>query len=433
VSIPPSTHARLTVTGLDHRTCSDRLREQLFVADEEVPAMLSALAGAGLEEALVLSTCDRVEVLGLEPESGVSEVAVAAALSAPIGLAGADLADSLYRYRGEQAIHHVFRVASALDSQVVGEPQVLGQVKAAHRLAKECGGVGPVIDGVLRGAYEAAKEIRSATRIGEGAVSLATAAIARMRDLHGEFEGRTALLVGPGELGVLIAGQLVGQGLERVIVVDRFRRRAAATAAEIDPDRAEAATGGLDALGEHLAKADIAITALGEGRRLVVSELAERILRARRRRPIFFLDLSIPGEVDPAVHRLDDAYVYDIDDLEHMTRETRAAREAEAHRAEQMVAAAVERFVKSEAGRDAAPDIRRLRDHVQAEVRAALDELGVADADRLAHRVAGRLSHAPSIALRRLAEAGRLDRRTRALIDEFLGLSDDGRSDLTED
>jgi glutamyl-tRNA reductase len=425
----------LVVIGVNHRTCSDDLRQQIYVADEELAGVLSALQSAGAREAMVLSTCDRVEVAAvLQPETA-SDL-VAHALSAPIGLTAAHLLPSLYRHEGVDAVRHLFRVASALDSQMIGEPQVLGQLKAAHRLARDHGASGLVLERVLQAGYEIAKTVRTDTRIGEGAVSLATAAVARIKDLHGDLSGRCGLLIGAGELGVLVAEHLLSAGADRVDVVDRFQRRAAVTAHELGGEFY-----GMEALGTRLTEADVLISALGEGHRLIETDLVEAVLKKRRRRPIFFLDLAIPGDIDPAVHRLDDAYVYDHDDLEYMIRETRAARETESRTAEAMVESAVTRFTRDDAGRDAGADIRKLRSHIHdlvarsvAEVGSGVrtgggrtgtevqDGAGSPDLDMLTHRIATRLAHAPSETLRRLAEDGRLDAANRALIEDVFGM-----------
>jgi glutamyl-tRNA reductase len=428
-----SSYADLVVIGVNHRTCSDDLRQQIYVDDAELADVLSALRDTGAREAMVLSTCDRVEVTALLPPGTATE-RVADALAAPIGLAPAALLPSLYRHEGTDAVRHLFRVASALDSQMIGEPQVLGQLKAAHRLARDHGASGRVLERVLQAGYEIAKTVRTDTRIGEGAVSLATAAVARVKDLHGYLRGRTGLLIGAGDLGVLVAEHLLSAGLDRIDVVDRFRRRALATAQDLG------GTGdSLETLGARLSDADILISALGEGRRLIETDLIEGILKRRRRRPIFLLDLAIPGDIDPAVHRLDDAYVYDHDDLEYMIRETRTARETEARNAEALVEAAVARFTRADAGRDAGADIQKLRAHIHDLVARTLAEVGPGaggrnqeaeagpaagspELDMLAHRIAARLAHAPSETLRRLAEEGRLDAANRALIEDVFGM-----------
>lgn len=414
VASPP-----LQVIGVDHRTCPDGVREKLFVDDAEMPAMVAALKAGGAQEAFVLSTCNRVEVVGRFEDPATAADLVAEELGRPVDLAGPVLHPLLYTHADSDAVRHVFRVASALESQVLGEPQVLGQVRAAHRLCRDLGGTGAVLEDVLRAAYAVAKRVRSETRIGEGPVSLAAAAVARVRDLFGDLAGRSGLLAGTGELGLLIAEHMTAAGMDRLEVLDRFPRRAALAAKEL-----EAHHGGLDDLGAALDRADVVVTTLGEGRYLIGAEMIEAALRRRRRRPIFLLDLSVPGDVEPAVHRLDEAFVYDFGDLEDITRAGMADRAGEAARAEMMVEEAVAAFSRDRSGRDAAPDIAALRAHVEDLVRDVVP----GDED-LVRRVAAKLAHAPSVVLREMAEEGRLDRNTRALVARLFGMPETSAPD----
>ncbi len=414
----------MSVIGVSHRTCPDSLRERLYVDDSEVAAVIGTLRIRGVREAVVLSTCDRVEVAAVFVDGGMAPMTVATALGAPIGLRGEQIAPYLYRHDGGAAIRHVFRVASALDSQVVGEPQVLGQLKAAQRLSQDLGACGPTVDRVLQAAYALAKRVRTETRIGEGAVSIAAAAVARVQDLHGSLAGRSALLIGGDELSVMIARQLRTSGLSDLMVLDRFRRRAATTATELDAHH-----GPIEDLAAELDRADVVISGLGLGRYLITADIMEAVLRRRRRRPVFLLDLAVPGDIEPAVHRLDEAYVYDLGDLERVTMEGRSGREAEAAKAEAMVEEAVVAFDRDLAVRDAGPDIARLRAHLEEQIRDAVG--GGPDADSIARRITGRLLHAPSEALRQRAAAGRLDEETRALIAELFGLDAGTRGDLS--
>ncbi|EDP65548.1 Glutamyl-tRNA reductase [alpha proteobacterium BAL199] len=417
-------NAPISVIGVSHRTCPDSLRERLYVDDSEVAAVIGTLRIRGVREAIVLSTCDRVEVTAVFRDGDLAPMTVATALGGPIGLRGEQLIPYLYRHDGNDAVRHVFRVASALDSQIVGEPQVLGQVKAAQRLSKDLNADGPAIDRILQAAYAIAKRVRTETRIGEGAVSLATAAVARVHDLHGDLDGRTALVIGGDELSLMIARQLRAAGLRDLTVLDLFRKRAAVTAAEL-----EAHHGSLDDLAAALDRADVVIAGLGIGRYLITAEMMQAVLRRRRRRPVFLLDLAVPGDIEPAVHRLDEAYVYDVADLERVTHEGRAGREAEAAKAEALVESAVVGFDHLLSVRDAGPDIARLRAHVEAQALAAAGD--GPEAAAIARRIAGRLLHAPSEALRHRAAAGQLDDDVWALINEVFGMDGGPKGDDT--
>lgn len=418
----PAAAPPVSVIGVSHRTCPDSLRERLYVDDSEVAAVIGTLRIRGVREALVLSTCDRVEVIAVFQDGPMATMSVATALGAPVGLRGEELVPYLYRHDAGDAVRHLFRVVSALDSQVVGEPQVLGQVKAAQRLSQDLGAWGTTLDRILQAAYAVAKRVRTETRIGEGAVSLATAAVARVQELHGDLAGRSGLLIGGDELSVMIARQLREAGLHDLTVLDRFRRRAAVTAAEL-----EAHYGPLEDLAGTLDTADVVITGHGSGRYLITAETMEAVLRRRRRRPVFLLDMAVPGDVEPAVHRLDEAYVYDLGDLERVTHEGRAGREAEAAKATALVEQALLAFDQDLAVRDAGPDIARLRTHLEEQIRAGAGN--GPEAEALARRIAGRLLHAPSEAMRRWAAAGRLDDETRSLIAELFGLDRAGGGD----
>lgn len=412
----------ISVIGVNHRTCPDSLRERLYVDDSEVAAVIGTLRIRGVREALVLSTCDRVEVTAVFRDGELAPMTVATALGGPIGLRGEALMPYLYRHDGADAVRHLFRVASALDSQIVGEPQVLGQLKAAQRLARDLGTAGPTLDRILEAAYAIAKRVRTETRIGEGAVSLATAAVARIQDLHGALGNRCALLIGGDELSLMIARHLRTVGLRDLTVLDQFRRRAAVTASEL-----EAHHGPLDDLAGALDRADVVISGLGAGRYLITAAMMEAVLRRRRRRPVFLLDLAVPGDIEPAVHRLDEAFVYDLGDLERVTHEGRTGREAEAAKAEALVEDAVVGFAHRRSVQDAGPDIARLRAHVEAQIVAAAGE--GPESEAVARRIAGRLLHAPSQALRRRAAEGRLDDDAWALINELFGLDGPEKGD----
>lgn len=413
----------IVLIGVHHHSCPDALREQLFVDDAETAAALGRLRERGAAEAMILSTCDRVAVAGVFVDDSGSDLdAVAAALGEPVGLTRADLAPYLVRQEGADAVRQLFRIASGLDSQIIGEPQILGQIKAAQQLARDHGALGPALDRVLQATSAAARRVRSETRIGEGAVSLASAAVARVRDLHGDLGRRSGLLVGTGELGLLVARHLVDNGLSDLTVLDRFKRRAAAAAADLDAHH-----GPLESLGAQLDRADVVVATIGEGHYLITADAMHEVLRRRRQRPVFLLDLAVPADVEPAVHRLDAAFVYDTADLERLSHQGRAERMSEAAKGEAIVAEALSAFVRDGAGRTAVPDLTRLRAHVHTQVRAALGD--GPDADMLARRIAGRLLHGPSETLRRWAEEGSLDSGRRALIAELFGLPADGEGD----
>ncbi|WP_420403669.1 glutamyl-tRNA reductase [Nisaea sp.] len=415
---------RFAVVGVNHRTCPDAIREQLFVADEELPVVLRSLRVFGVEEAMPLSTCDRVEVAGVFPNPEEARSVIAKILCAPVGLDPALLEPLLYRHVGGDAVAHLFRVAASLDSQVIGEPQILGQMRAGHRLARSLKSSGPLIDATMSAAFEAARQVRRETRIAEGPVSIAAAALAVARDVHGALERTRSLLLGSGELGLILAGQLHDGHGTPVTVIDRIDRRAQATAKLLEAHHRP-----FGELSAALTDADIVIAAAGEGRTVLSAEMVENALQKRRYRPMFLVDLSVPPDIDPAVNRIDEAFLFDLEDLERTATEGKNARRAEADRARALVDAAVARFLSAQSGRTAAPAIVRLREHLEA-MRAALHEdqpnLTAEDATRLLLK---RILHAPSEHLRRLAATETLDDRTIAILVELFGLDEEQGED----
>ncbi|MBL8832068.1 MAG: glutamyl-tRNA reductase, partial [Rhodospirillales bacterium] len=284
----PEIPARLGVVGANHRSSSAATRDALFVPDGEARGFLSGLRRAGLSQALLISTCDRVEVQFAAADMDAARAAVRDAFA---GRLGRDPAGEIYAHEGDAALRHVFAVASSLDSQVVGEPQVLGQVKAAHALAREMGLTGPELDAALERAYAAAKRVRSETAIGERPVSLAAAAAAVARDVHGEPSRCSALLVGLGEMGELLVEHFRRAGLRQIAVTAPSAARAADLARRLEAHAVPFAE-----LPAAVARADLVVTALGTGRPAIDPQTALSALRARRQRPILFLDLGVPDD-----------------------------------------------------------------------------------------------------------------------------------------
>jgi glutamyl-tRNA reductase len=297
---------------------------------------------------------------------------------------------------GEAAEDYVFAVAAALDSQIVGEPQVLGQLKAAHRLAQDLGHADAGLASVLDAAYGAAKRVRTETRIAEGPVSMATACARLCRDLHGGLARTSALAIGTGDMMALLVEQLRASGLTDVVCVAGRRRRAEAMA-----QRLSGHVGDIDDLPRHLAGADIVVAGQGDGRYVVTRETAEQALKARRRKPIFFADAAVPRDVEPRVETLDGAFVYDLDDLERVAAESRAGRQAEVERARAILAEEIARYRSGQAERRGASAVTRLRRRFETAREQALAETG--DATRATELVINRLLHAPSERLRRIA------------------------------
>jgi len=401
MSEPPDTPA-LFVVGANHRSSSAMLRDLMFVDDRAVPAFLRRLEAGGIGQAVVLSTCDRVEIQGAHGDPRAVADVIANALAEHAELPQDEIAAGLYTLTGADAVRHIFAVASSLDSQVVGEPQVLGQVKAGHRLARDNGMTGPELEAALQAAYGTAKRVRAETAIAEGPVSMAAAAVQVARDVHGDLSRCAALLAGDGDMGELLAQQLLSAGLSQLTVTAPSSARAQAAAGRLDCHVIA-----FEDLAPSLADAEIVLAAVGGRQYVITAAMIESALKRRRQRPMYLVDAAVPGDVEPAVDRIDDAFVYDLDDLERLAMLARAGREQAAADAWKIVGAEVEAFERARGGRRAVPAIVALRDHFEAARREVLEDQGGAEAEEVTRRLVNRLLHAPSLALRQLAAEDR--------------------------
>ncbi len=382
----------LLVIGIHHRSTPADWGDRFAWVEAELDASLDELKAKGSHDALLLATCDRIEL--------ISEDAASAALFAPLvarrlGVAESAVAAASYRHEGAAALKHLFAVASALDSQVIGEPQVLGQLRAAHRAASEQGMVGASLELALDAAYAVARRIRRETRVAQGPVSLAAAALALARNIHGDLAPLAALLIGPSEMGELMAEQFRRAGLARFVVCG-------------PPERAEAAARELGCnlvpladLESAVAAADIVIAALGSGRAILTGSLVAAALKKRRLRPIFVIDTGMPADAEPAINDLDGAFLYDLVDLERAALAGRKERETAAQAAWAIVDAELAAHRARQAARRAVPAVVALRAHVERLRDEAL--AGGGDAQEITRRLVNRLLHDPSEALRQLA------------------------------
>jgi glutamyl-tRNA reductase len=406
---------RPLVVGANHRSSSAATREALFVAESAVPGFLDRLRAAGLAQALVMSTCDRVEVQAAHGDPAEAARAIIRALAEASGIEAGALARELYVLTDADAVRHVFRVAAALDSQVVGESNVAGQLKDSHRMAQERGMTGSELESVLQAAYAASKRVRSETSIGEGAVSTAAAAVEIAREVHGDLARCAALLIGGGEMGSLIAERLRASGLGRLTVTARSAGRAEMLARQWSCHHAPFA--GLDAA---LAEADIVIAAQAAGGTLVRADAVRAALAKRRHKPVYLIDAAVPADIEIAAGQLDGAFLYHVDDLEDLALRGLAGRDRAAEEARDIVEREVEAFLGDRAGRAAAPLVAALRAHFAAVRDAALAE-AKGDAERATRLMMNRLLHEPSSALRRIAGAGS-GAEAEALVRTLFGL-----------
>lgn len=397
VALPPIP----LVVGANHRSSSLALRDQLFVEERALPGYLGRLKDLGLAQAIVLSTCDRVEIQAVHRDPVAAAAAIEAAMAAHAGLSVADLADQVYCLEGADAVHQIFAVAASLDSLVIGEPQVFGQVKEAHRLSAEAGMIGSELDAILQAAYTAAKRVRSETRIGERPVSIAAAAVEVAGEVHGDLSRCRGLLIGGGDMGDMIAEGLQAAGLGHLVVVHANDARADRIARALGCHAAPMAR-----LDDELPKVDIVLSAQGGRRHTITPTMVTAAMKARRQKPIYLVDAAVPGDIDPAVNEIDGAFLYDMDDLERVATEGRQHREAEAEGAKRILEEEIAKFIKGKAERVAAPAVTRLHQRFESAREAALKEAG-GNAEKATRLLIGRLLHDPSETMRALAaEAG---------------------------
>jgi glutamyl-tRNA reductase len=393
------------ILGINHKTAPVALREKVAFSEDRLISALRALRQEdGVAEVVILSTCNRTEVYWSGSASGEE---LSQWLERHHGN-DLDLAPSLYNHQESGAVEHAFSVASGLDSMVLGEAQILGQLKDAYRVAQETGSTGPVLNKLFQAAFSAAKRVRSETRIGANAVSLASATVSLARRVYSDLSAHSALLIGAGEMNALTARHFMSAGVKRMVIANRTLERAQALAAEIN-----AYAVGLTDLDKELAQADIVISCTASPIPLVTKRAVEAAIRARRRRPIFMVDMAVPRDIEPDVADLEDVYLFSIDDLQQLVNENMQQREAAAGGARQLIAEEVSRFLADSRAQDAGPAIRALRQQAegirqqtveQARRMVAAGKSTDEVIEYLANTLTNRLLHAPTQALRQAAE-----------------------------
>ncbi|MBK8068885.1 MAG: glutamyl-tRNA reductase [Rhodanobacteraceae bacterium] len=395
--------------GINHATAPIALRERVAFAPERTPDALRDLrALPGVGAAAILSTCNRTEVY-VDHEPGAEQKALTW-LERFHGLDPAELHPATYRYQDAQAVRHVFRVATGLDSLVVGEPQILGQLKQAYRIAQDARTLSGPLEQLLQRSFSVAKTVRTETRLGANAVSVAYAAVRLATQVFDEMPKRQALLVGAGETIELVARHLVGAGVRRTLVVNRTLERAHALADRIGGQAARLAD-----LETHLVDCDILVTATHGNDPVVRSDMVRRAFAGRRRRPLFAVDLGVPRNIEASVGDLDDVYLYSVDDLRGIVEEGLRGRREAAAQAESMVTLHVEEFMAWWRERSAASAIISMRqraEQARADVlERARKRLRHGDTPEqalefLANTLTNRLLHRPTVGLRSAAAVG---------------------------
>jgi len=354
--------------GVSHKTAPVEVRERLAVPDRKLPEALQQLLRVpGVAEGMILSTCNRVEVLAQTTKGSTD---LRKFLAQYFRLEPASYESHLYEYRQYDAVRHVFRVASSLDSMIVGEPQILGQVKEAYATARAAGAVQSYLDLLLTRAFAVAKKVRTETAVGSSSVSVASVAVELAGKIFGSLEGKQVCLVGAGKMSELAARHLLAQGAGPIFVTNRTYDRAVALAASFGGEAIR-----FDDLYDNCDRADIVITSTGAPGAIFKREHGEKFLARRKNRPMFFIDIAVPRDVDPEMNKLDGIFVYDIDDLQDAVSSHVEGRKKEAERAEIIIEVEVERFQARLLTLHVVPTIVSLQDQFETIRQAELDRV----------------------------------------------------------
>ena len=348
---------QLALVGLSHKTAPVEIRERLAFSNDALRSALASLVDRrAVNEAMILSTCNRVEVVAESPDDRLIRDFICEFHQ----ISHDSVSTHLYSYRNVEAIRHVFRVTASLDSMVIGEPQILGQVKEAFRIAMDAGTVGMHLSALMNRAFAVAKKVRSETGISQSAVSVSYAAVELARKIFGDLSGKTVMIIGASKMGELAAKHLRRAGASSVLVTNRTFERAVELAKVF-----EGAAVPFEHFTDHMTGADIVITSTGAPHFIIGRNLAEQVIHRRKNKPIFFIDIAVPRDIDPAVNQIDNAFLYDIDDLQQVIDANLKERFKEAMRAEQIVDDEVEAFSLKMQTRDVVPTIVQLRDSLE--------------------------------------------------------------------
>jgi glutamyl-tRNA reductase len=405
----------LVLLGINHNTAPIEVRERLAIPSNRLADAIRTLVHQpGIREGLILSTCNRVELVTLQDEAPATpdnKADLLRFLHEYFSVPPHDIQPHLYEFREREAVRHIFRVASSLDSMVVGEPQILGQVKESYTIAREVGAVSSQLDTLLQRAFTVAKKVRNETQIGSSSVSIASVAVDLARKIFGSLQGKTVLLVGAGKMSELAARHLIQQGAAQILVANRTQSRAEKIAAEFNGTVIP-----FDDIYDQASRADIVITSTGAPQKLFGRSHGQHFLQRRRNRPMFFIDIAVPRDVDPRMNEVEGCFVYDIDDLQQVAAANLADRSREAEAAETIVSREVDKFQQRLESRDAVPAIIALQQNAEAireaELKRAASKLASltpeqqAAVEALTRSLTNKLLHPQLVALRRSDQPG---------------------------
>jgi glutamyl-tRNA reductase len=415
----------IIVVGLNHKTTPIDLRERLHFPTTTLEEPLEKLAHyTEGGDRVILSTCNRVELYGHVQHLAHGSGRLQQFLSDYHGIAADALTPHLYSYHGEAALRHLFRVVSSLDSLVIGEPQIAAQVKESFAIARRASATSAVFNQVFERAFAVAKRVRTETRISEHAVSVSYAAVELAKKIFQDLSAKTVLILGAGEMSELTARHLISHGVQQLLVANRTPERALELAVKLAGQGVALAE-----LPGYLPKADIIVSSTGASELVIRKVDVQNALKLRKNRPMFFIDIAVPRDIDPTVNELDNVYVYDIDDLQHVVEENRKAREREAAVAETIIAREVEDVLKWFDEQQVVPAVIRLRRKAETirnqEIEKLFARLGpVSDSEReaieaMASSIINKLLHTPIVRLKQESQARGGGRYLQALRDLF--------------
>ncbi|HEB74791.1 MAG TPA: glutamyl-tRNA reductase [Nitrospirae bacterium] len=397
---------RVLVTGLNHKTAPVEVRERLAFDGPGLEAGLKGLLRLSeVKGAMILSTCNRVEIYAHVSDPDRAAAAMKAFLSEFHSIDAGSLEGSLYFYADRDAIRHVFRVASSLDSMVVGEPQILGQLKDAFEFALSRGATGVILNRLLKKAISVAKRVRTETRIAENAVSISYAAVELTKKIFADLEDKRFMLLGAGEMAELAVRHLIKNGVKDVTVVNRTYERGVELAKEFCGRAVR-----FEDFIKELVNTDIIICSTGAPSYILHKSDMQMIMRGRKNRAVFIIDISVPRNIDPEINQIDNVYLYDVDDLQGIVDSNVEGRKKEAERAEAIIEEEIEKFLKWQTSLDSVPTIVELRNRAeeikQAELERLMNRLGNVDErqrraiEYAVSAVVNKLIHPPTVALK---------------------------------
>ena len=398
--------SEILLIGINHKTAPVELRECLAFTEDESESALGALSRKShIEEVLLFSTCNRVEVLVVTANKAAAIDATKDYIAEANKIPRKEFEDSLYIHEGDEAVRHIFRVASSLDSMVVGEPQILGQVKNAYRRATEAKASGVILNRLLHRTFLVAKRIRTETGIGDHAVSISYAAVELGRKIFGSLEGKNVLLVGAGEMAELAVEHLIRNRVGKIYVANRTFENGVELARRFNGQAIR-----FEEIADSLQRVDIIISSTGSPDYVITRDQVKGVIRIRRNRPIFFIDIAVPRDIDPRVNRLTNSYVYDIDDLQGVIEENIEDRQREAIKGERIVDEAVIRFREWYASLEVVPTIVALRNKLESiaetEIKKTLQsnkipESSIGAIQKMAGSLINKIMHDPMVYLKK--------------------------------